>query len=347
MDNALQPPPDENVEQTASTPESSVQSRESAPTNEVESQLDALDASPQAVRRGRIVLVTIAILFVVAIVTIIAAPPLSWKPPKSDKNNYATLSRATEIQRGAAAPSESYVISYSPIVAETRYAFRLEQTTTYDGDKLPRPSTRTTVEAELRLTHPVRKDFEDDSVSMRFFDVSVHVFDSDSEVPLASAGSMLEGISLYARIEKNHGLGRAVPDANVNPQTARVLLVIVDAFRNIWSPSPAQGVGRGDSWTVTPLSDRDNRIQRRAVSTVQSIDAHDARLETTVTLVSLGAGGEREVGRGKVWTHHRDGRIVEGHMELTREGALWEDDFDIASQTIRFEMHAQEAPPME
>ena len=287
------------------------------------SELDALDATPSAIRRGRLVVGIMLALAVAAIVILIVMPPLSWKPPKSVKQNFESLSVAEAVQTGG---GERISLAYQPVSDVLRYRVTISQSSVYAGGK----PVNGVISADVELFVPSRSDLAD-TVGIRLESVESHVKDGDGDVTLESAGGMLMGVSLYTRLDPHHGMGRAVPDSNVNPQVARVLYILTDGLRDIWLPLPEEAVGVGGGWRVSSVGTQNLDVERRAETRVISV-ADGVSLETSYEFVRGGG----KVGGGKSSVLLRDGVVERGTVELKRDSALL--DGGAQSQSVRLDI---------
>ena len=275
--------------------------------------LDAMDALPENRRRSVIVLSVIAILIVTGLAVVIAMPPLSWTPQKEVKSNFYALQKVTDVEIGGRSGIE---LSYAPIVDKVVYHLELDQTTRYDSGG----TSHVTLHTDVELMRPGRRESED-AVQIQLSDVETHVFDGDREVTLASAGAMLAGISLYSRLASNDGLVSVVPDANINPQVARVLYILADAMRQIWQPLPKESLGRSAHWKI--VEDQESGIELAHRAEVHLGDAADGRYEL-VSDIQLFSDrkGVHGAGKGNSRVILQNGVVQEGQFVLEREGSV-------------------------
>ena len=223
--------------------------------------LEAQDVTPEAIRRGRMVVGLILVLFAAAIVVLVVMPPLSWKPPKKVKQNFASLASAELVEAGQ---GEMRSLAYAPMGEHVFYRLSLEQDTSYaQGNQMS-----SKLEGRLEIFRPKRQDLAD-TVGLKLHDARTFVKDGDKQIEMGESAEMLGGVSLFTRLDAQDGMGLAVPESNVNPQVARVMYVLTDALRDIWIPLPKTDVGAGGSWTVTDVWDKSETYKRRAVSGLQ------------------------------------------------------------------------------
>ena len=267
------------------------------------------ELSPESRRRARMILAVAAVLAVVAFVMLYFIPPLSWTPQKEVRSNFRPVATVVHVEPGASA---QHALSYAQLSSPIFYEMEVEQKTHYDkGD------TRVIIRAEVEIKVPERRD-TDDTVAIVLDHVDAHAYDGDEEVRLASAGAMLERIALYARIEAQGGLGTIVPDANVNPQVARVLFILGDAFRQAWPPLPSEKLADGGSWqTEDTASDGPGRRSR--------IVLHDRGnggygLEVRTSLVRKGT--DAELGNGRMEIELENGLVRSASVDYSRHDAV-------------------------
>ncbi len=272
---------------------------------------DAQDLSPTAIRRGRMVVGIMLFLGVVAIVVLILMPPLSWKPPKKQKQNFEPLSVVESVEQGA---GERVSLSYAPVETLV-YAVELEQDTRYASDRV----MHSALSGHLELHTPQRKDLAE-TVGIRLKEAVMRVKDGERDIELGESGEMLSGVSLYARMDVHEGMGRAVPDSNINPQVARVMYILTDALRYMWPALPVESVGEGATWRLSDVVVPGGTYIRSATARLKSAKDNRFETETTIELLERRDGRSDVVGSGTAVVRVENGWLQDGQLTLNREG---------------------------
>ena len=316
--------PQNNADETKHALEQSKDGMEEAKTS---ASLDKLDASPTAVRRGRMVVGVMLVLAIVAVIVLIVMPPLSWKPPKSIKQNFESVSTAEAVEPGA---DERMALFYAPIENSLHYRVRLQQDVTYaSGNPM-----HSTLAGRLEMFQPRRKDLSE-SVGMKLLNAQMTIEDGERPVELGESGEMLGGVSLYVRLDAHDGLGMAIPDSNINPQVARVMYILADALRNVWLPLPKEDVGLNAAWKLSEVTDRGGNYSRRASTQLNSIHP-DVQTKTTFELIHRDGNTERVAGNGEVTVLLKDNRVQSAKLVMTR--GVDASGSGVKSQRIEFEL---------
>ena len=315
-----------SIEPSELTDEAS-QSNEMVDAEAELSDLDVLDASPAAIRRGRMVVGLILALGIVAVIVLIVMPPLSWKPPKSVKQNFESVSTAESVNPGE---GERIALFYAPIEGSLHYHVKLQQHIEYhQGNPM-----RSSLEGRLEMFLPRRKDLAE-TVGMKLLHARMVIEDGERPVDLGESGEMLGGVSLYARLDAYNGLGLAIPDSNINPQVARVMYILAYALRNVWMPLPQEDVGRNATWRLSDVSDKGGHYSRRASTQLKFVDP-DIQTQTTFELIQRDGNTERVAGSGKAEVLLRDHRVQSAKLVMSRNvDALGS---GVVSQQIQFEL---------
>ncbi len=302
-------------------------------TDSVDSVYEAQDVSPSAIRRGRLVVGVMLLLGALAILVVVLMPPLSWKPPKKMKQNFEPISVVESVEQGASDARVS--LAYD--THEMSYAIELDQDTHYPDDKV----MHIHLDGLLDLNRPKRGDLSE-TLGIRLKDsVFVSVKDGDREIELGELGEMLKGVTLYARLDAHDGMGRAVPDSDINPQVARVMYIVADALRYMWLALPGESVGVGAKWRLSDVEDSSGMYIRRAETQLTEVNesrfGNRIKTETAIELIERRDGNSVVIGSGKVVVTFKEGGIIErGKLTLTRQGGG--DASGAQSQEIRFSL---------
>lgn len=273
-----------------------------------EQALDALDAAPASRRRSAIILGMAGALFVFCLVVLILMPPLSWKSEKKVQSNYRIETELTQLEAGG---GEKVELRYAPVTDRTVYGLKVHQKVEYGQGVV----SEVQIETDVVWVRPQRRE-TDDAVMITLENVHVKVLDGADEVKLASIGGMLADVGVYSRLGAQEGLYTVVPEANVNPQVARVLLVVSDVIRQFWQPLPKEGVGAGAHWTYRDISGPKMPYYREASVTMKPRgDGYGLESHVELKGVEKALSGE---GDGEIVL--RDGRISEGRLSYRMDG---------------------------
>lgn len=291
-----------------------------------EQNLDALDALPSSRRRSAIILGTAGALFAFCLIILIIMPPLSWKSEKKKQSNYRSL---TEISQVESEGDNLLALRYEPIIEKTTYTIDLQQVAKYPKDV----RTEVHLKADVVFTRPQRRESED-AIMVVLENVDVKVLDGIEEVKLASIGEMLADIGIYSRMGTREGLFTVVPEANINPQVARVLYVFADAIRQVWIPLPEEGLGMKGQWH---FKDMDPEMPYFRDSQV----AFETKGKSTLLDVTTGlfarTGGQQ--GSGKSHIEIAGGRVIEAEVDYRHTPEVGE---NAASELLfHAEIHAK------
>lgn len=293
-----------------------------------EARLDALDATPENRRRSFTILTIIVVLLILTIVMVICYPPLSWNSKKKDSDNFRILS---EITQNAVLSSSGVEAGYRAIVSEKRYRLKLTDKSFYASGA----TTRTDMTSEVLVDRPQRSVAED-AVTIQLANVEAHVFDGDKEISLAGAGRMLAGVSLYARLMPHEGLSSVVPDANINPQVARVLFIVSDVLHYVWGPLPER-IEAGAEWRFEDKKESDTPLAYRRFGNVRAVEVADGgeriKLETSFEFSRADLGGldgERH-GGGQVESILEHGILkkAQGRLHRPTQGGEGAESYEI------------------
>ena len=267
-----------------------------------EQNLDALDALPSSRRRSATIFGIAVVLFTFCLIILIIMPPLSWKSEKKKQSNYRIL---TEISQVESEGGDLSVLRYEPIIEKTTYTIKLRQVAQYSNEE----RTEVHLNADIVFTRPQRRETED-AIMVVLENVEVEVFDDAEEVKLASIGGMLADIGIYSRMGTHEGLFTVVPEANINPQVARVLYVFADVIRQVWIPLPEESVGVKGQWH---FKDTDVSMPYYRDSQVGFEKQGDlVTLDVTTELFSQTAGAQ---GNGKSRIELHRGRVKEAEVD--------------------------------
>ncbi len=317
----------ENTTQSADAQEDAYESSDSQTLN-------ALDELPENKKRASIILIVIATLFVFSIAIIVIMPPLSWSPQQGVKSDYHPVASLQLIHSGNAA---EYDLAYQTIDTEISYSLDISQTTFYPNDA----SSRFQMMANVMISRPTRRT-HDDEIAIKLDDVQVHIFDGqNSEISLAGASDLLEGIYIFSRLEPHQGMYSIVPDANINPQVARMLFTIMDAVRQIWAPVPNQKIGINAQWSIADNNndnaDRNVILKRIADASLKSCDDKGCKISSNIRLEkSQTTENTTQIGNGNSNVLLKDGRIVEADMHFERSQNIMENAANKQETTLKF-----------
>ena len=301
-----------------------------APETTVSAQLDALDEQPENKKRASIILIVIGVLFVFAVVIIYLFPPLGWTPQKDVKSDYQTTAVVENVQNSENA---SFDIAYQKIEKELVYSVELEQVSHYSNDAF----SKLVLHADVNISRPARRNY-DDEIAIRLENVDVHIFDGpEREVNLASAGELLEGIYMFSRLSEHDGMSSIVPDANINPQVARMLFAMSDAVRQIWLPLPSQKIGQDASWRVLDVDAPERLFQRDGRTVVKSISDEEIKLETSYKLIQN--ENHREIGSGDNQVSIVRGVVQKAEVHFERIDSAFENGASKQNTTLKFELN--------
>lgn len=267
--------------------------------------LDALDATPENRRRSAVILSIVAFLFVGIVAIIIIHPPMSKDVEKSDAHIYRVMTEDVVSSAQTGDP-----IAYSPIESSQTYRMSLEQKAIYaDGVQ-----TRIVLDSDVILDKPQRS--VDLGVTIQLADVSADVFDGDEHVKLASPGRMLAGVSLYARLLPQTGLSSVVPDANINPQVARVLFTVADVLHYAWLPLSSH-ISTDAEWTFSDKAElvSESAYRRHFSVSVRRWDSASQRAEL---VASLGFAPDAPLDDGRIDLVIERGRLVSARGAVKR-----------------------------
>ena len=303
--------PDEN--NTQETEQAAPQTQQPDDRSMSEQNLDALDALPSSRRRSATVLGIAGVLFVFCLTVLILMPPLSWKSEKKDQASYVSLTEISQIEPGNGTQKS---LSYQQIVEKTVYHLTLDEHILYGEGK----QAEVSLETDVILSRPERRDF-DDAVTFTLDDVHVKVLDGKDEVKLASIGGMLAGIAVYSRLGTKAGLYTVVPEANINPQVARVLFVFSDVFRQIWIPLPEAAIASGATWHLKDSGEQNASHYRASSVSFTSQDGKDL-LDIKTDLF-----GKKDSRLGDATAHVelQDGRVLSSELDYKRTERAYAD----------------------
>ena len=291
--------------------------REDAPIASNESENTSEDAQVQEeLASHRLVGLFIGSALFLAIATlviIIVMPPLSWTPEKEVQSNFRAVATLENLNPGN---QPQYLLRYHTIEKDVVYAIQIEQESTYKSGK-----ARVSIQADVTLSRPERRD-TDDTIAITLSNVEVHAYDGDSEIQLASAGAMIAGISLFARLDAQTGIGTIVPDANINPQVARVLYIVSDVLRQVWIPLPSEKIDVNASWTVRDLGQND--YVRTSNVRVTQASQRAQTLEMTPDLMAKRADTLQSVGSGKSIIERVEDAVTEATIDYARTQPVFE-----------------------
>jgi hypothetical protein len=223
------------------------------------------------------------VLFTVFILFLLSSAFLIWIFPPSGEARHKRQSPPLELDFGVDGISlisqgtgELYEHQYAPFNEKRSYAIKLQQITKYveNGDT---HSVRTTIKANARIqVEPKRSD----RVFLSFDSFEIHVYKDDVEVDLVSVESLMAGIVLEQSFGEQMGMGRAEPLVRINPQVGRVLFLLSDMMRIIWSPLASEAVGAKAAWEFYDKSHEEKLcINASARSDVLDVDADKLELE--------------------------------------------------------------------
>ena len=264
---------------------------------------EAQDAAPATRRRMFSVLTVMALLFVALIVVVVAMPPMGGYGTKKKSGNYRMLADVVAVGQSGNASS----LAYAPITDEAGYRFELSQASRYDASNA---TTKTEIAGDLVFV----RDGGNDELRVQFSRVEPHVFDGTTPVDL-NVGHLLEGVSLYTRIDARQGVGSVLPDADTNPQVGRVLFIVADLLRYVWIPLPGAPHEGALGWT---FEDLEKSPASRRGTVVRTARGEDVVLTTDYVMTE--SGGEDAVtrqGTGRVTVVLRDGDVRSAEGTLT------------------------------
>ena len=308
-----------------------------------EIEMDALDATPQAIRRGRLVVGIIIILALIAVAVIIIEPPLSWKPAHKRSNNYQLPPPAEIISQG----NQPYIeLRYAPVINPHLYHLNIQQLNHYQCHDNPNNacSTKVTLKTDVLMEHPKRHHTERD-IFFSLKNVDIHVFDNDREVSLASVDDMLgnnkgdnkKGVPVFSILDDIRGMGTIVTEENVNPQITRVLFILADGIRMIYQPLPETAVGTDATWNIKGLvndSKPSNEQWNENTHVQMKMDGENITLESSISLKSP---HEQDIGKGNALVMMKNGIIMHADVNLTRTSNSIEGASNISEISIHWE----------
>lgn len=293
---------------------------------------ESSDEVPENLRVSRIVLISIAVLFLFTVVTVILIPPLSWSPQKGTKSQFHVVSVVEHVERGL---TPSIDLSYLPLVGEgkernvAKYAAHIEQTTSYKEGAF----VRIDMVANVVISKPSKRN-QDEEIDIELEDVDLHLFDGEREVPMASTDALIEGISVRAVLDLKGGMSSIIPPASkINPQIARILFTVSDAFRQAFLPLPEGEIGENASWELRDVEGKD--YMRRGEVKALDVSARGARLETEFSLYKV-AEPDTVVGHGKIRSLISGGVVEESVIEYNRTQELYEGGATGQTMTMSF-----------
>jgi|GEM_PF-6552544 len=204
------------------------------------------DTPAQTRKKALGIALVFAVLLVASVIVIIIFPP-SGGIPTAKKARVADFNLVISTQLITPGEGSLAPLRYAPKSASTRYRLELQQTIQYPN--------ATPLQAKLSATlnfSPDRKASPSEfRTLMHITDVDVDVHDDDRILELASAGRMLEGITLEFRLDPQLGIGKALPLTKANPQVTRILYIVSDLMRQTWPALPEQPIGDAAQWTIT------------------------------------------------------------------------------------------------
>lgn len=289
-----------------------------------ERSLDALDAQPATRRRKVSILTLMGVLLAVSVVVVVVCPPLSWKSAKKDESGYHAVASVVGDAALGAMPLKA--LSYAHVgKAGAVYAFELTHASVIESSSKP---VRARISGQIAFGHPTRHG-QERALRFELLQVRTHVYDGDREVSLLSDGGMLDGVSLYTALDPVTGIGNMVPDANINPQVGRVLYIVADMLRYVWTPLLDRPVGDGGEWRWRDLAEKGRGRVREAVTSV-ALSGGGAVLTTRYGL--FGDSGKKS-GSGEAVVRIADGGMVERARGALSYGAAYQ---GMSSQEVSF-----------
>ncbi len=296
-----------------------------------DARLNALDAAPESRRRVSAILTAVVLLFAAMIAVVFGFPPLSDVGNSRDADRYRILTDEIKIE---SLPDGADAFPFYKPPAESPLVYRLElsQDAVYSGNA----STRVELSADVSVQTPKRS--VDDGVAIRLGDVSARVFDGSDEVKLSDSGRMLAGVSLYARFLPQTGLTNVMPDANINPQVARVLYIVSDVLHSAWIPLPDR-IAQGMTWTFADKADAVSDSAYRRFASVR-VDAWDAQTKRCKLSGHVGFSGGDAVGPANFEIDLEDGKLIRASGEFRRDVA--DSGAGAARFGVKFEITAKD-----
>ena len=289
-----------------------------------EIEMDALDALPQSIRRGRMVVGLILILAAIAVAVIIIEPPLSWKPAHKISNNFQLPPPAQITSPG----NQPHIkLRYAPVITPQLYHLEIQQLNRYQCQNDPNHScsANITLKTDVLIEHPKHPHNERD-IFFSLKNVDVHVFDNDKEVSLASVDDMLgnnkgdnkKGVSVFSTLDDVRGMGTVITEDNINPQISRVLFILADAIHMIYQPLPENEVGTNATWSVTGMTNHtstNHESWNEQILVKMNMDKDIISLESEIMLKN---SPEHDIGKGNAHITMKDGIILQADVNLTR-----------------------------
>ncbi len=282
--------------------------------SEVETHLNELDNTTENKRRSIIILTTVCVLLAASILVIILMPPLSWTPQKETHSNFQTTASVSQVIPGEA---QLIDLSYSEIADKAVFDINLEQISEYEGNI----QSRVTLKAECHFERQTTGASKG-ALGIKLENVDAHVYENSQEVKIPSAGGMLAGIYLYSYLKPKEGMTSIVPDADINPQAARVLYIVVDSLHQIWLPMPEEQIGLHGKWHLSDPEQAEFRRQTEVEITQQQ--SEQVMLTSRTDLYQKKGGQDQSIGQGKGQITMKSGQIERGEIEFEREQQIWE-----------------------
>ncbi len=286
-----------------------------------DARLSALDAAPESRRRVSAILIAVVLLFAAMIAAVFGFPPLSDVGNSRDADRYRILTDDVKIE-SIPNDADAFPLYKPPAESPRVYRLALRQEAVYPG-KAP---TRVELAADVVMQMPKRS--LDNGVTIRLGDVTARVFDGDADVKLSDSGRMLAGVSLYARFLPQTGLTNVMPDANINPQVARVLYIVSDVLHSAWIPLPDR-IAPGLSWTFADKADAVSDPSYRRFATVR-VESWDAPTKRCKLSGRLGFSGGDADGPANFEIDLEDGNLIRA------SGAFGRDVDDSGAGASRF-----------
>lgn len=274
--------------------------------------LSSEDDDPEIIvenkRRSRILLFLLIGALLVSLGIIVVVPPFDGAAPARSKDANFDLILEEDFKHAGQAPHA--LLRYAPVKTTLHYGIELEQTVEYEQGKpvLVKLSAQITVENK-------RGDRNPDAIILSLSEVKLALLDGDEEVDLASISRMVAGLSLVGRLDEQLGIGRVLPLMRVNPQVGRVLYILSDLLRMVWTKLPSQPVGEGASWG---LLDSSMQELHRLSSSEYRKGWILAQVELLPSREQVGSFDLGE-GAGTLRTKMVDGRIVQSSGKLVQE----------------------------
>lgn len=296
-----------------------------------DARLSALDAAPESRRRVSVILAAVVLLFAAMIAVVFGFPPLSDVGNSRDADRYRILTDEIKIE-SLPDGADAFPFYKPPAESPLVYRLGLRQEAVYPGNA----STRVELAADVGMQMPKRSLA--DGVTIRLGDVSARVFDGDAEVKLPDSGRMLAGVSLYARFLPQTGLTNVMPDANINPQVARVLFIVSDVLHSAWIPLPDR-IAQGMTWTFADKADAVSDPAYRRFASVR-VDAWDAQTKRCKLSGHVGFSGGDAVGPANFEIDLEDGKLIRASGEFRRDVA--DSGAGAARFGVKFEITAKD-----